>query len=436
GTVEFIVDGERNFYFLEMNTRLQVEHPVTELITGIDLVEQMIRVAAGERLSITQDDVRLTGWAMESRLYAEDPYRGFLPSIGRLTRYRPPAETAAAIEHGILTHATPGIDQDAGIVRNDTGVFEGGEISKFYDPMIAKLCSWGSDRSRAIEVMRGALDAFEVEGIGHNLPFVATVMDHEKFCAGDMTTAFIAEEFPDGFAGADLAEEDSRRIAAFAAHIHTLHTRRDARVSGRLRPPPGRHADTALVVDLGPARYDVALSETDLAAGVGAHAIRALVRGGGGVEELDYGLHYTPGARTAHVSGQIHATGDFDAAPSGTLPRYLMKVDRLTEGVRIRYRGADLQVKVRTPRAAELAALMPVKEAADTSKLLLCPMPGTVVSIAVAEGEAVQEGQALCTVEAMKMENVLRAERAGTVSKINVAAGAGLSVDDVIMEFD
>src|SRR5690606_35654839 len=191
GPVEFIVDAERNFYFLEMNTRLQVEHPVTELVTGIDLVEQMIRVAAGERLALTQDDVRLNGWAIESRLYAEDPYRNFLPSTGRLTRYRPPAETAAP------THA----------VRNDTGVFEGGEISMFYDPMIAKLCSWAPDRAAAIEVMRNALDEFEVDGIGHNLPFLSAVMEHPRFVAGDISTAFIAEEYPEGFSGTVLPPE-------------------------------------------------------------------------------------------------------------------------------------------------------------------------------------------------------------------------------------
>ncbi|HBN32544.1 MAG TPA: acetyl/propionyl-CoA carboxylase subunit alpha, partial [Rhodobacteraceae bacterium] len=201
GTVEFIVDGNRNFYFLEMNTRLQVEHPVTELITGIDLVEQMIRVAYGEKLALSQDDIGINGWAMESRLYAEDPYRGFLPSIGRLTRYRPPAERAS----------------DTEVVRNDTGVFEGGEISRFYDPMIAKLCSWGKDRDHAIEVMRTALDSFEVEGIGHNIPFLASVMDHPKFISGNMTTAFIEEEFPDGFDGVALPQPVLRRLAAAAA---------------------------------------------------------------------------------------------------------------------------------------------------------------------------------------------------------------------------
>ena len=217
GTVEFIVDGERNFYFLEMNTRLQVEHPVTELITGVDLVEQMIRVAGGERLSLTQDDVTLDGWAIESRLYAEDPYRGFLPSTGRLTRYRPPEEVSGA------TLA----------VRNDTGVFEGGEISMFYDPMIAKLCTWAPTRAAAIEAMRNALDGFEVEGIGHNLPFLSAVMDHPKFVDGEMTTAFIAEEYPDGFDGVDLPRERLEHIAAACAAMHRVaEIRRTSRPTG------------------------------------------------------------------------------------------------------------------------------------------------------------------------------------------------------------
>ena len=233
GTVEFIVDGEKNFYFLEMNTRLQVEHPVTELITGVDLVEQMIRVAAGEPLTITQDDVTLTGWAIENRLYAEDPYRNFLPSIGRLTRYRPPQETAAGpmLVNGKWQGDAP---EGEAAVRNDTGVYEGGEISMYYDPMIAKLCTWAPTREAAIEAMRVALDSFEVEGIGHNLPFLSAVMDHPKFISGDMTTAFIAEEYPDGFEGVSLPEDDLRRIAASCAAMHRVAEIRRTRVSGRM----------------------------------------------------------------------------------------------------------------------------------------------------------------------------------------------------------
>ncbi|MEM9757356.1 MAG: biotin carboxylase N-terminal domain-containing protein, partial [Pseudomonadota bacterium] len=233
GTVEFIVDGDRNFYFLEMNTRLQVEHPVTELITGIDLVEQMIRVASGEALAFGQDDIQLTGWAMESRLYAEDPYRNFLPSIGRLTRYRPPQEIAAGPMAAAGTWHGEAPQAEAA-VRNDTGVFEGGEISMFYDPMIAKLCTWGDSRDAAIQGMRAALDGFEVEGIGHNLPFLSAVMDHPKFVSGDITTAFIAEEYPDGFQGVDLPDDMIARVAAAAAAMHRVAEIRRTRISGRV----------------------------------------------------------------------------------------------------------------------------------------------------------------------------------------------------------
>ncbi|WP_313059404.1 ATP-binding protein, partial [Agrobacterium cavarae] len=219
GTVEFIVDGDRNFYFLEMNTRLQVEHPVTELVTGIDLVEQMIRVAAGEKLSLSQPDIKLNGWAIESRLYAEDPYRNFLPSIGRLTRYRPPEE---------------GRHENGTILRNDTGVFEGGEISMYYDPMIAKLCSWGETRLSAIDAMGEALDRFEVEGIGHNLPFLSAVMQHPRFRSGNLTTGFIAEEFPDGFSGVEPATQGAKRLAAIAAVIYHQVQSRAARISGTI----------------------------------------------------------------------------------------------------------------------------------------------------------------------------------------------------------
>ncbi|MEL6265203.1 MAG: biotin/lipoyl-containing protein, partial [Pseudomonadota bacterium] len=439
GTVEFIVDGARNFYFLEMNTRLQVEHPVTELVTGVDLVEQMIRVAAGERLAFSQDDVTLTGWAMESRLYAEDPYRGFLPSIGRLTRYRPPEETVAETD-GIVTHATPDIDADEGIVRNDTGVYEGGEISRFYDPMIAKLCTWGRDRGHAIQVMRAALDAFEVEGIGHNLPFVAAVMEHPRFVRGEITTAFIAEEYPDGFQSAELDEDVIEKIARAALAMHAVHVARDGAITGRL-PRMGVEPGGWWTLSLAGA-----------APGAGARSWLAriapglMLDGPEGSGATLAGVHfededdftevlslYRPGERLAAFAFGGEAEAGASLAEGADL---VLKVDRRTEGFRLRYRGADMVATIRSPRAAELAALMPVKEAADTSKLLLCPMPGTVVSVAVAEGDEVQEGQALCVVEAMKMENVLRAERKATVARINVTPGAGLSVDDVIMEFE
>jgi propionyl-CoA carboxylase alpha chain len=395
GTVEFIVDGDRNFYFLEMNTRLQVEHPVTELITGIDLVEQMIRVANGEVLSIRQEDVQLNGWAMESRLYAEDPYRGFLPSIGRLTRYRPPAELAEA----------------ARAVRNDTGVFEGGEISMYYDPMIAKLCTWAPTRKAAIEEMRVALDGFEVEGIGHNLPFLSAVMDHPKFVSGDITTAFIAEEWPEGFQGVTLPEAALRRIAATAAAMNRVAEIRRTRVSGRL----GNH-ERRVGED-----WVVAIQGESWPVTVKADREGATVRFADGAShrvESDW----TP--------GQSLARAMVDGAP------LVLKVDKITGGFRLRTRGAEMKVHVRSPRQAELAALMPEKQPPDTSKMLLCPMPGLIVKVDVAEGDEVQEGQTLCTVEAMKMENILRAERRGVVVKINAGPGDSLAVDDVIMEFE
>jgi propionyl-CoA carboxylase alpha chain len=410
GTVEFIVDGDRNFYFLEMNTRLQVEHPVTELITGVDLVEHMIRVAAGEKLSIGQDDVTLTGWAMESRLYAEDPYRNFLPSIGRLTRYRPPAEVAAG---PLLDNGKWQDDAGAGdtAVRNDTGVFEGGEISMYYDPMIAKLCTWAPDRAGSIEAMRIALDSFEIEGIGHNLPFLSAVMDHPKFVSGDMTTAFIAEEYPDGFDGVELDAPALRRIAACCAAMHRVAEIRRTRVSGRMDNHE-RHVGEDWVVSLQGESHAVTI---------------AADRQGSTVTFADGSAHrvasdWTPGDQLAVL--------DVDGET------VVLKVGKVSGGFRIRNRGADLTVHVRTPRQAELAMLMPEKLPPDTSKMLLCPMPGLIVSVNVQEGDEVQEGQALCTVEAMKMENILRAERKGTVSRINAGAGDSLAVDDVIMEFE
>jgi propionyl-CoA carboxylase alpha chain len=409
GTVEFIVDGDKNFYFLEMNTRLQVEHPVTELITGVDLVEQMIRVAAGEKLAMAQDDVTLTGWAMESRLYAEDPYRNFLPSIGRLTRYRPPAEVAAG---PLLETGKWQGDAESGptAVRNDTGVYEGGEISMFYDPMIAKLCTWAPDRAGAIEAMRVALDSFELEGIGHNLPFLSAVMDHPKFASGDMTTAFIAEEYPDGFEGVTLPETDLIRVAAAAAAMHRVAEIRRTRVSGRMDNHERRVG----------AEWVVTLQDQSFEASIKADHEGSTVSING--HELRIASDWTPGDQLARLT-------------VNDVP-LVLKVGKRPGGFRLRSRGADLQVFVRTPRQAELAALMPEKIAPDTSKLLLCPMPGLVVKIDVEEGQEVQEGQALCTVEAMKMENILRAERKGVVSRINAGAGDSLAVDEVIMEFE
>jgi propionyl-CoA carboxylase alpha chain len=394
GTVEFIVDKDKNFYFLEMNTRLQVEHPVTELITGIDLVEQMILVAAGKPLSITQKDIKLTGWAIESRLYAEDPYRNFLPSIGRLTRYRPPAE----------------IKDKHSIVRNDTGVYEGGEISMYYDPMIAKLCTWAPDRAKAIEQMRIALDRFEVEGIGHNLPFLSAVMDHKKFISGKITTAFIAEEYSEGFSGVDLNDDEIKDLAACAAAMNRVAEIRRTKISGRMDNHERRVGDDWVVQIAGKVFLVNVLADT-----AGANVIfedETSIRISG---------DWLPGKKLANMTA-----GD---------KNLVIKINKITGGFRMRTRGADLKVLVRTPRQAELSKHMQEKLPPDTSKMLLCPMPGLLVKIDVEIGQEVQEGQPLCTVEAMKMENILRAERKGVVAKINSSVGDSLAVDDIILEF-
>ncbi len=396
GTVEFIVDGARNFYFLEMNTRLQVEHPVTELITGVDIVEQMIRVAAGEKLPFAQKDLKINGWAMESRLYAEDPYRNFLPSIGRLSRYRPPVE---------------GPTERGGLVRNDTGVFEGGEISMYYDPMIAKLCTWGPTRGDAIEEMRLALDTFEVEGIGHNLPFVSAVMEHPRFVSGNITTAFIAEEYPEGFKGARLEPGLVRRVAAAAAAMNRVAEIRRTRISGTMDNHK-RKVGNSWVVDV----QGEALGVT-----IAADHEGSTVTFEDGVE-MRVNSDWKPGQPLARLM--------VDAQP------VVMKIAKIPMGFRVRLRGADLKVFVRTLRAAELARLMIEKLPPDTSKFLLCPMPGMLVGLSVGEGDEVQEGQALATVEAMKMENILKAERRGVVKTIKAAAGESLRVDAVIMEFE
>jgi propionyl-CoA carboxylase alpha chain len=396
GTVEFIVDGDRNFYFLEMNTRLQVEHPVTELITGIDLVEQMIRVAYGEPLPFKQEDLKINGWAMESRLYAEDPYRNFLPSIGRLTRYRPPVEGPTAA---------------GGIVRNDTGVFEGGEISMFYDPMIAKLCTWGPTRLDAIKEMRLALDTFEVEGIGHNLPFVGAVMDHPRFVSGDITTAFIAEEYPDGFQGAVLDAATLARVAASAAAMNRVAEIRRTRISGTMDNHERRVGDD----------WVVTLQGIDHTLKIAADPAGSSVTFADGTC-IRVASDWTPGQPLASLT--------VDGTP------LVMKVAKISGGFRVRLRGADLRVHVRTPRQAELAKLMLEKLPPDTSKFLLCPMPGLIAKVMVEVGDEVQEGQALATVEAMKMENILKAERKGVVKAIKAVAGSSLKVDEVIMEFE
>ncbi|WP_429818661.1 acetyl-CoA carboxylase biotin carboxylase subunit [Ensifer sp. B1-9] len=396
GTVEFIVDGKRNFYFLEMNTRLQVEHPVTELITGLDLVEQMILVAAGEKLAFGQEEVKLDGWAIESRLYAEDPYRNFLPSIGRLTRYRPPFE---------------GTRDNGTVTRNDTGVFEGGEISMFYDPMIAKLCTWAPDRSMAVAAMADALDQFEVEGIGHNLPFLAAVMQQQRFRDGRLTTAYIAEEFAEGFHGVTADEQSLRKLAAVAVSINQVLQERASQISGTI----GNHRRVV--------GHDwvVSLADRDLAVTAGASADGSYVSFADGTSVTIAG-DWTP--------GRTLATFNIDNEPMS------VKVDLVGTALRLRWRGIDAVTHVRSPRVAELARLMPKKLPPDTSRMLLCPMPGVITSVSVKAGDTVEAGQALAVVEAMKMENILRAEKRAVVKRVAVAAGASLAVDELIMEFE
>ena len=406
GTVEFIVDKDRNFYFLEMNTRLQVEHPVTELITGYDLVEQMIRVAAGEKLTITQGDVQIKGWAMESRIYAEDPYRNFLPSIGRLVRYSPPPES----------------EENGRRVRNDTGVQEGGEISLYYDPMIAKLCVHAEDRDAAIEHMGNALDEFYVDGIQHNIPFLNAVMSHPRFKSGDFTTGFIAEEFPDGFEGAEVNETTREILVAVAARAHATMASRAVQISGQLHDGyAGEEERQNWVVTIDGKNYEINIGEDDIANE--DLEVDVLPRW-----EADRARHlvvtgeWTPGQPL--FQGQVN---EKDVA---------VQVKPVDDGFLLSYRGASVKAAVRTPRAAELAALMPEKVPPDTSKFLLCPMPGLVVSIDVEVGQEVKAGEKLAVVEAMKMENVLPAERDGTVAKINAGPGDSLAVDEVILEFE
>jgi propionyl-CoA carboxylase alpha chain len=402
GTVELIVSGAdptgESFYFLEMNTRLQVEHPVTEAITGIDLVEQMIRVAYGEKLKFTQNDIGIDGWSIENRVYAEDPYRGFLPSTGRLTRYRPPVPgwSDDGAENG-----RRGIDG----IRVDDGVYEGGEVSMFYDPMIAKLVTWGKTRDEAADKQIAALDSFEIEGLGHNIDFVSAIMQHPRFRSGELTTGFIAEEYPDGFHGAATSDDLKRDLAAIAGFIATARADRARQVDGQLAddlPPP---VDWS--VTIGGKRFAVTFDEDVIS-----------VDG----EPVDLGMEYTPGDRL--VTAEI---GD------STLP---VKIQPTRTGLKMTTRGAIHQVQILPARIAHLTQYMIEKVPPDLSRFLICPMPGLLVSLNVAEGDKVEAGQPLAVVEAMKMENILRAEKSATVKKINAKAGDSLAVDAVILELE
>ncbi len=396
GTVEFVAGQDKSFFFLEMNTRLQVEHPVTELVTGIDLVEQMIRVAAGEKLSIKQSDVKLNGWAIESRIYAEDPYRNFLPSTGRLTRYRPPEEGSA---NGVT-------------VRNDTGVYEGGEISIYYDPMIAKLVTHAPTRKAAIAAQSDALDLFVVDGIRHNIPFLAALMAHPRWQAGKLSTGFIAEEFPNGFHVHAPDGEPADVLAAVAAAIDHVQGERKRRISGQLS---GRSVTR----------------ESQRAVWLSGREIKLEVRRDSDV--IDVRFNQTKAAvrklRSNWKPGDLVWSGKIDGHPIA------VQIRTIANGFALTYRGIETKAFVYTEREAGYARLMPVKKLADTGKQVLCPMPGLVVSIAVEEGQEVKAGETVAVVEAMKMENVLRAEIDGTVKKINAKPGDSLAVDAVILEF-
>ena len=402
GTVELIVSGAdptgESFYFLEMNTRLQVEHPVTEAITGIDLVEQMIRVAAGEKLAFTQDDIGIDGWAIENRVYAEDPYRGFLPSTGRLVHYQPPVP--GWTDDG-AANGRRGIDG----IRVDDGVYEGGEVSMFYDPMIAKLVTWGATRDEAADKQVAALDAFDIEGLGHNIDFVSAIMQHPRFRAGELTTGFIAEEYPDGFHGAPASPELQRSLAAIAGFLASARADRARRVDGQL----GDRLDP-------PGEWSVTIDKTAYAVVVAADGVT--VDGA----ELELDLEYTPGDR------MVHAEIDGDMLS--------MKVEPLRTGFRLTTRGAIHVIEVLPQRVAHLTSHMIEKIAPDLSRFLICPMPGLLVALHVAAGDTVEAGQPLAVVEAMKMENILRAEKSGTVKVVNAKAGDSLAVDAIILEME
>ena len=391
GTVEFIVDKDKNFYFLEMNTRLQVEHPVTEYVTGLDLVELMVRVADGEKLPFKQADITLNGWAMESRIYAEDPFRNFLPSIGRLAKYRPPVE-----------------EKD---VRVDTGVFEGGEISMFYDPMIAKLITYGPDRDAAIGRMQRALDEYLIEGVQHNIPFLNALMTHPRFVEGRLTTNFIAEEYPEGFNPTDTAPSNPNAFAAVAAVMHAAYQARAAQISGQ-QAAHTRQVSSDWVVVFGDGEYKAHVGDAD------DGKVELSVDGEDFVVKTEWQLG-EPLFR-AEINGET----------------VCFQVARSTVAYIISQGGIRAEAWVLSPHVAELNALMPIKEPPDTSKMLLSPMPGLLVSVAVEEGQEVKAGEELCVVEAMKMENVLRAELDCVVSAVKAEAGANLAVDQVILEFE
>ena len=391
GTVEFVVGKDKSFYFLEMNTRLQVEHPVTELITGLDLVEQMIRVAAGEKLAFGQSDVQLNGWSMECRINAEDPFRGFLPSTGRLVKFSPPQEVP-------------------GQVRVDTGVYDGGEISMFYDSMIAKLIVHAATREQAIERMRDALNSFVIRGISSNIPFQSALMQHPRFQAGNFTTAFIAEEYPKGFDASDVPHDDPALLLSVAAFVHRTYIDRAARVTGQLPGHELKVGDEWVV----------------LRDGV-PHSVTVEAAEGG------YDVPYsgeTFKLRSDWKLGEALFEGTVNGEP------FTMQLERRKLAYRLFHWGTQVDLTVLRARAAELLSLMPEKQAPDMSKFLLSPMPGLLREVAVTVGQEVKAGEKLAVIEAMKMENILKAEQDGKVKKVSAAAGESLSVDQIIIEFE
>ncbi|MBA3864607.1 MAG: acetyl/propionyl-CoA carboxylase subunit alpha, partial [Erythrobacter sp.] len=413
GTVELIVSGAdptgESFYFLEMNTRLQVEHPVTEAITGIDLVEQMIRVAYGEKLSLTQDDIGIDGWAIENRVYAEDPYRGFLPSTGRLVHYSPPLPGWSEDET-VAGKARRGVARGNGSVRVDDGVYEGGEVSMFYDPMIAKLVTWAPTRDEAADLQIEALDNFRIKGLGHNVDFLSAIMQHPRFRAGELTTGFIAEEYPDGFHGAATSQDFRRILAAVCAGNEFSLQARARHISGQLDGP--LPVASEWLVKLGDERFEVLLGD--------GHAMVDGVR-------VDGTCDWLPGMVEATATGKV---GDGDEVRFGLI------VDRIGNRWKVTTRGAAHTALVLPLRLARHESLMLEKVPPDLSRFLICPMPGMLVKLHVAAGETVQPGQPLATVEAMKMENILRAEKEGVIAKINAAEGESLAVDAVILELE
>ena len=413
GTVELIVSGAdptgESFYFLEMNTRLQVEHPVTEAITGIDLVEQMIRVAAGEKLAMTQDDIGIDGWAIENRVYAEDPYRGFLPSTGRLVHYAPPLPGWSEDET-VAGKARRGVARGNGSVRVDDGVYEGGEVSRFYDPMIAKLITWAPTRDEAADLQIEALDNFRIKGLGHNVDFLSAIMQHPRFRSGELTTGFIAEEYPEGFHGAATTLEFRRILVAVCAGNEFSLQSRARRISGQLDAP--LPVSGAWMVKIGDERFEVQLGD--------GHAMVDGVR-------VDGTCNWLPGMVQAQATAKVDGGGEL---------RFGLIVERVGNQWKVTTRGAAHTALVLPLRLARHESLMLEKVPPDLSRLLICPMPGMLVKLHVAEGETVQPGQPLATVEAMKMENILRAEKEGVIAKINAAEGESLAVDAVILELE